>query len=209
MHDEISLLDAVAQAELVRRGEVKPHELVEAAIARAERLEPRLHAIVTRLPESLPQWIHFSVDARFAIFCVAVTGGAALLFGLVPLASSIQDFNDNITRFIVIGRRPLNSDAPNKTTIVFSLPNEPGSLFKALSAFALRGVDMTKLESRPIPGRPWEYLFYADLAAARDELPCARALAHLAEFAPTLRTLGSYASWKTHEGWLPGSSEVV
>ena len=48
-----------------------------------------------------------------------------------------------------------------------------------------------------MPGRPWEYLFYVDLAAARDEMPCARALAHLAEFAPMLRTLGSYASWKT------------
>ena len=134
---------------------------------------------------------------------------AGQVFGLTALASSIQDFDDNVTRFLLIGRRPLIEAVRDKTTIVFSLPNEPGSLFKALSAFALRGVDLTKLESRPIPGRPWEYLFYADLAAARDELPCARALAHLAEFAPTLRTLGSYASWKTHEGWLPNSSEVV
>ena len=134
---------------------------------------------------------------------------AGELFGLVPLASSIQDFDDNITRFIVIGRRPLRDAVADKTTIVFSLPNEPGSLFKALSAFALRGVDLTKLESRPIPGRPWEYLFYADLAAARDELACARALAHLAEFAPTLLTLGSYASWKTHGDWLPDPFEVV
>ncbi len=134
---------------------------------------------------------------------------AGELFGLAPLASSIQDFDDNITRFLVIGRRPLKNAVADKTTIVFSVPNEPGSLFKALSVFALRGVDLTKLESRPIPGRPWEYLFYADLSAARDELACARALSHLAEFAPTLRTLGSYASWKTHEGWLPDPFEVV
>jgi prephenate dehydratase len=134
---------------------------------------------------------------------------AGELFGLLPLASSIQDFDDNITRFLVIGRRPLRNAVADKTSIVFSLPNEPGSLFKALSVFALRGVDLTKLESRPIPGRPWEYLFYADLAAARDELTCARALGHLAEFATSLRTLGSYASWKSHHCWLPDPFEVV
>jgi arogenate/prephenate dehydratase len=148
-------------------------------------------------------------DEKLEHAAAIASARAGELFGLVPLASSIQDFDDNITRFIVIGRRPLREAVPDKTTIVFSLPNEAGSLFKALSAFALRGVDLTKLESRPIPGRPWEYLFYADLAAARDELACARALAHLAEFAPTLRTLGSYASWKTHADWLPDPFEVV
>src|ERR671936_241337 len=128
---------------------------------------------------------------------------AGEVFGLVPLASSIQDFDDNITRFIVIGRRPLKNSVPDKTTIVFSVPNEPGALFKALSVFALRGIDLTKLESRPIPGRKWEYLFYADLAAAKDDLACARALGHLAEFAPLLRILGSYASWKSREEQQP------
>jgi len=148
-------------------------------------------------------------DERLEDAAAIASARAGEIFGLTALASSIQDFDDNITRFLVIGGRPFHDAVADKTTIVFSLPNEPGSLFRALSVFALRGVDLTKLESRPIPGRPWEYLFYADVAAARDEVTCARALAHLAEFASMLRTLGSYASWKTHEGWLPDPFEVV
>jgi arogenate/prephenate dehydratase len=124
---------------------------------------------------------------------------AGEVFGLAPLADGIQDYDDNITRFIVVGRRPIDAAPADKTTVVFTVPNTPGALFKALSVFALRDVDLTKLESRPIPGRPWEYLFYVDLASARDELRCARALAHLAEFAPMLRVLGSYPSWKSRE----------
>ena len=119
---------------------------------------------------------------------------AAQVFGLEPLRSSIQDYETNTTRFLVVGRAPLSSAPADKTTIVFTLTNEPGALFKALAAIALRGIDLTKLESRPFPSRKWEYLFYADLRAARDELPCARALAHLAEFAPMVRVLGSYPS---------------
>lgn len=135
-------------------------------------------------------------DAGLLDAAAIASARAGEVFGLAPLASSVQDFDDNITRFLVIGRRPLKNAVADKTTIVFTVPNEPGALFKALSVFALRGIDLTKLESRPIPGRPWEYLFYADLATARDTLNCSRALSHLAEFAPTLRTLGSYASWK-------------
>ena len=134
---------------------------------------------------------------------------AGEVFGLVSLAASVQDFDDNITRFIVVGGTPLPNRVADKTSIVFTLPNEPGSLFKALSVFALRGISLTKLESRPIQGRPWEYLFYVDLAAARDEVHCTRALAHLGEFAPMLRTLGTYASWKTHEGMQPDPFEVM
>jgi prephenate dehydratase len=134
---------------------------------------------------------------------------AGEVFGLTSLAASVQDFDDNITRFLVVGGAPLPNRVADKTSIVFTLPNESGSLFKALSVFALRGISLTKLESRPIQGRPWEYLFYVDLAAARDEVHCTRALAHLAEFAPMLRTLGTYASWKTHDGVHTDPFEVV
>ncbi len=109
-------------------------------------------------------------DERLEDAAAIASARAGEVFGLTALASSIQDFHDNLTRFLVIGRRPLTDSVPDKTS-TFSLPNEPGALFKALSAFALRGIDLTKLESRPIPGRPWEYLFYVDLASARDELP--------------------------------------
>jgi len=148
-------------------------------------------------------------DEKLEDAAAIASARAGEIFGLVPLASGVQDYTDNITRFLVIGRRPFSDSVPDKTSIVFSLPNEAGALFKALSAFALRGIDLTKLESRPLQGRPWEYLFYVDLAAARDELPCARALAHLGEFAPTLRTLGSYTSWKTRESHQPDPFEVV
>ncbi len=179
------------------------------ALAQCERFLRRLSGVEIVATYDTAGSAKMVADQQLHDAAAIASSRAGELFGLTPLASSIQDYDDNITRFLVIGRRPLQHAVPDKTSIVFSVPNEPGSLFKALSVFALRGVDLTKLESRPIPGRPWEYLFYADLAAARDELTCARALGHLAEFAPTLRTLGSYASWKSHHSWLPDPFEVV
>jgi arogenate/prephenate dehydratase len=122
---------------------------------------------------------------------------AAEIFGLSVLREGVQDFDSNITRFIVIAREPLPLGAPDKTSLVFALPNAPGALFKALSVFALRDIDLAKLESRPIRGKPWEYLFYADLNASREEPRCARAIEHLGEFASFLRLLGSYPRWRS------------
>ncbi len=124
---------------------------------------------------------------------------AAEVFGLEILKAEIQDFSDNITRFLMVSRVADSDPQVDKTTVVFSLPNEPGALFKALSVFALRDIDLTKIESRPIRGRPWEYLFYVDLPLGRHDLRCSRALVHLAEFARSMRTLGSYRSWKSRE----------
>lgn len=121
---------------------------------------------------------------------------AAEIFGLSVLQAGIQDYEDNITRFLVIGRDGKALGQPDKTTLAFALHNGPGALFKALSVFALREIDLTKLESRPVRGRAFEYLFYADIAVPRQDLQCTRALVHLAEFAKSMRTLGSYSSWK-------------
>jgi len=110
------------------------------------------------------------------------------------LQEAVQDYEFNITRFFVIGgHQPTDAD---KTTLVFALPSTPGSLFKALSVFALRDINLSKLESRPIRGRPWEYLFYVDIEARRDDLACARALAQLGEFARWSRVLGTYRGWE-------------
>ena len=116
---------------------------------------------------------------------------AAEVFELTILQEGLQDFDSNITRFFLIARNAVTEGA-DKTTIAFALPNAPGALFRALSVFALRNIDLTKLESRPLRGRPWEYMFYADLAVSREDLQCARALVNLAEFARWVRTLGTY-----------------
>jgi prephenate dehydratase len=120
---------------------------------------------------------------------------AGELFHLEAIATGIQDFADNRTRFAVIGRTPAPAETATKTSLVFSLNSTPGALFKALAGFALREIDLTKLESRPIRGRPWEYLFYVDVGVSRETHECSRALAHLAEFARWVRVLGSYPAW--------------
>jgi len=121
---------------------------------------------------------------------------AAEVYGLAILKANLEDNPANYTRFLALAGDPLAVDDPEegdfKTSVVFNLENKPGSLFKALSVFALREIDLTKIESRPIPGKPWEYMFYIDFVGHAAAQNCRRALDHLEELAPFLRVLGSY-----------------
>lgn len=121
---------------------------------------------------------------------------AAKVYDLEILRENLEDNPHNYTRFLALTQEPLVVDDPEKgdykTSVVFSLKNMPGVLFKALSVFALRDIDLTKIESRPIQGQPWEYMFYVDFAGHQQALNCARALDHLDELAVYVRVLGSY-----------------
>ncbi|MFQ5857706.1 MAG: prephenate dehydratase [Anaerolineae bacterium] len=117
---------------------------------------------------------------------------AAQVHEMEILKEGIADNPENYTRFLILGCETIEPALPAKTSIVFATKNVPGVLFKALSVFALRDIDLTKIESRPLKGKLWEYLFYLDFAGSTAEERCHNAIKHLEEIATYLRILGSY-----------------
>lgn len=119
---------------------------------------------------------------------------AAAVYGGRILKTHLEDHHENFTRFLLLSKRAMVSPKADKVSIVFSTRNVPGALYKCLSVFALREIDLTKMESRPLRGRPWEYFFYLDFVGNVKEERCRNALAHLAEVTNFLRVLGCYRS---------------
>lgn len=138
------------------------------------------------------------VEEKLTDAAAIASSVAAEIYGARILKRSLEDDRQNFTRFFLLGRKraaPVVRDTGSrtyKTSLVFSTRNVPGSLFRALSAFALRDINLAKIESRPLRGRPWEYLFYVDFIGRVDEPRARNALSHLRELADFVRVLGSY-----------------
>lgn len=125
---------------------------------------------------------------------------AAADYDLEILARGIESNHQNYTRFLLISQDEAEARPDAKTSIVFATRDIPGALFKSLAVFALRDINLLKIESRPLWGKPWEYLFYLDFEGDLREERCERAIENLKEVSTFLRILGSYAKGREADG---------
>ncbi|HEV8550260.1 MAG TPA: prephenate dehydratase, partial [Polyangiaceae bacterium] len=156
------------------------------------------HWLENRLPDaelvSLSSTTAAAIEAQRDDALAAVTSRlGAELYALEILAEGIQDSDENATRFVVVGHEDQKAaTGRDKTSVVFSTPHERGALRRALGVFDDEHINLTRIESRPTPGKRWEYVFFTDLEGHREDPPVARALLKLGTFCSTVRVLGSY-----------------
>jgi chorismate mutase/prephenate dehydratase len=123
----------------------------------------------------------------------AIAGEAAVRFyGLKVIEKSIEDNVHNVTRFLTVSKEMAERTGYDKTSIVFAFKNEPGALFKILRPFADKGINLTKIESRPSGKKAWEYVFFVDMEGHVEDLPVREALELLQDQSFFLKILGSY-----------------
>ena len=123
----------------------------------------------------------------------AIAGcSAAEHYGLKVVRSRIEDQVNNFTRFIVVSRKLAEPSGNDKTSILFSVKDEPGILYRMLEPFARRGVNLSKIESRPVKTKAWEYIFFLDMSGHVSETPVGEAIEELRGFCQFLKILGSY-----------------
>jgi prephenate dehydratase len=180
------------------------HPVALAQCERFFRANPQIEAVTSHdTAGSVREIIERGRSSEAAIAGAA----AARVYNAEIIAEEIEDNRQNFTRFLLltlpehatkIATEPRGNE--RKTSIVFSIKNQPGALFRTLAAFALRDIDLAKIESRPIEGRPWEYSFYLDLVGDIREQRVERALAHLAEMTETIKVLGAYSTAGALEG---------
>jgi len=166
------------------------------ALAQCEEFLARLGADVVPMYDTAGAAKRVAEEGRADQAAVAAERAAAV-YGLQVLASRIQTHGDNQTRFAAIAATPTAPlGPPEKTSIVFGVRHVPGALVRALSTFAFRGLNLAKIESRPLGDRPWEYRFYVDVEAGMDDPLLADAVEELEREGRSITVLGSYPRWR-------------
>jgi prephenate dehydratase len=184
------------EASLADIRRVYSHPVALAQCARFLRARPEIEAIPAHDTAGAARIVR-ERDRRDE--AAIASAEAAAIYGGRVLADGIEDNQQNFTRFLLLAPRgradriPVVEPARRwKTSLIFRVPNKPGSLYRALGAFAMFEIDLAKIESRPVEGRPWEYAFYLDLIGRQEEPHIARALENLGAMADTVQVLGSY-----------------
>ena len=150
---------------------------------------PKIRLVPVKATSSAVRQVKESGDPAAAAIGSAM---AARIFGMKIIDKSIEDNPRNYTRFAVIAADTCDHTRINKTSIIFSTGHQPGALFEVLKIFSHYNINLAKLESRPIHGKPWEYMFYADLEADLEASEFSGILDKLKEKTENLRVLGRY-----------------
>jgi prephenate dehydratase len=174
------------------------------ALAQCEQFfisHPRLKRVVAEDTAGSVRDVISSGDPKRA----AIAGRrAAEIYGGAILREHLEDNRENYTRFLLLSPSRANVADADKWSLVFELDHRPGALYQALAPFAERGINLMKIESRPVHGSPWQYRFYLDLQVSAGETRAESALAELEKLVVGLRVLGSYESAK-----VPSKAEAV
>ncbi|HKY09360.1 MAG TPA: prephenate dehydratase domain-containing protein, partial [Candidatus Binatia bacterium] len=145
--------------------------------------------------EEVASTAHAAIKAAADGSLAAISSAMAReVYDLQAVAVNIEDQSTNITRFLVIGKTSMPPSGDDKTSLVFSVQDKPGVLHRMLQPFARSGINLTKIESRPIKKRPWEYLFFLDLRGHREQAAVKKAIAGLEKNCAFLKVMGSYPS---------------
>lgn len=165
------------------------------ALAQCRRFLARQPGITQHFASSSTRAIEHALEDGPGVAAIA-GADAARLFGLNIVKTDVGDAEENYTRFVALARKatPPALNLPCKTSVVFATAHEPGSLVEVLAAFRDEGINLAKLESRPVPGKPWEEMFFLDLESHHNDPACQRALATLRGRALRLRILGCYGA---------------
>jgi prephenate dehydratase len=172
-------------------GVVESHPVALAQCEKFFAAHPRLkRAVAEDTAGSVREVIRSGDHTRAAI----AGRRAAKIYGGAILCEHLEDNDENYTRFLLLSPSAAAPADADKLSLVFELDHRPGALYHALAPFASRGVNLMKIESRPVHGSPWQYRFYLDLQASTHDAATQSALAELEALVVGLRILGSYKS---------------